>query len=204
MNLPTENQNPFMRNIMEQGRINEVNVDNLIPFDKTKTEVYGRKEHLINRTISKLDDYLSRISKFPLKDVKDFMNYGDGVWEEDGSGVFDRFYIGYTREGWIKWKKRYQSVVYFTYCKYSKCYELHHNIVCDEGYSNPNPLQDKIGSSECISIPKDNIKTKLSRQKTSISLTKQILSKYVTKTKMEEFFQSRFCIFSKENIILWE
>ena len=197
MNLPTENQNPFMRNIMEQERINEVNVDNVIPFDQTKTGLSIRKENLINKSLLQLDEYLTRISKFPLKDVKDFMNYGDGVEEEDGSGVFDRFYLGDEEED-----EETRQVVYFDYCKYRKSYQLYHNIVCEEGCSNPNPLKHHIESKECISIPKDYIKTKLSRRKTSISLTKQIFSTFGTETEMEEFYQR--CIFHKENNIkIW-
>ena len=180
--------------------VNEVNMNKVIPMGKktlyqTKSGLSVRKENLINKSLLQLDEYLSRISKFPVREITNYMNYGDGVWEEDGSGVFDRFYIGDEEET--------RQVVYFDYDKYNKYYTLHHNIVCEEGYSNPNPLKDKIESSENLCIPKNNIKTKFDRRKTSISMTKQIFSNFGTETEMEEFYQR--CVFHKENnFILWE
>ena len=52
------------------------------------------KENLINKTILKLDEYLTRINKFSILELTGCDGvFGNGVYEEDGSGVFDPFYI---------------------------------------------------------------------------------------------------------------
>ena len=77
---------------MENNIVKEVNVDNVIPVGKPKS---GLSIQQLDETLLVLYDRLTRINKYPVKDISinNFV-YTDGVFEDDGSGIFNDFYIG--------------------------------------------------------------------------------------------------------------
>jgi hypothetical protein len=73
---------------MIMNNVKGTNVDNVIPFRKPKS---GFQEPVINETLIRLNDYLKRINKYSVRELDGC--YKEGVWEEDGSGVFNEFEI---------------------------------------------------------------------------------------------------------------
>ena len=73
---------------MIMNNVKETNVDNVIPFRKPKS---GLQEPVINETLIRLNDYLKRINKYSVRELDGC--YLDGLFEEDGSGVFNDFEI---------------------------------------------------------------------------------------------------------------
>ncbi|SVE51977.1 uncharacterized protein METZ01_LOCUS504831, partial [marine metagenome] len=75
------------------NNVKEKSLDIVFPQPKVAT-ISGDKEILeqtINETLIRLEHYLKRIKKYSIKDFTSY--YPDGLFEEDGSGVFDDFYI---------------------------------------------------------------------------------------------------------------
>jgi hypothetical protein len=70
------------------NNVKEKNVDNVIPFRKQKSGLGENQEHLINKTIIRLNDYLKRINKFSVRELTECDV--NGLYEDDNSGVFDR------------------------------------------------------------------------------------------------------------------
>ena len=73
---------------MIMNNVKETNVDNVIPFRKPKS---GLQEPVINETLIRLNDYLKRINKYSVRELDGC--YLDGIFEKDGSGIFDDFEI---------------------------------------------------------------------------------------------------------------
>jgi hypothetical protein len=180
--------------------INEVNVDNVIPFDKTKTGLSIRKEQLINKTLLQLDEYLTRINKFSIRELKE---EGTGCSSSHPSGVFDLFYIGdeETKKTFF-WngKEPNSKIPFLIDCSFEirdshKPITLETSVYYERGGSDD---PERFWVNLCrVGFGKKNISTKFDRKKTSISMSKQIFSSFGTETEMEEFFQR--CIFHKEN-----
>jgi hypothetical protein len=83
---------------MIMNNVKEKSVDKVIPYVKDKSASSDKKllEQTINETLIRLEHYLKRIKKYSIRDFTS--RYPDGLYEEDGSGVFDDFYIS-QREG---------------------------------------------------------------------------------------------------------
>jgi hypothetical protein len=164
-------------------QVNEVKMNKVIPFNKPKSGLSVRKEQLINKTLLKLDEYLSRINKFS---VRELTEYGDGVWEDDLTGVFDRFYIDEDES-----ETKYEC--YFDYDTSEKCMIFYTKLL-KEGF----PIGRSGGK-----FPKKTIKQIVSRKKMSIWLSQIMFPSFGTETEMKEFYQR--CVFHNENnIIIWE
>ena len=164
-------------------QVNEVKMNKVIPFNKPKSGLSVRKEQLINKTLLKLDEYLSRINKFS---VRELTEYGDGVWEDDLTGVFDRFYIDEDES-----ETKYEC--YFDYDTSEKCMIFYTKLL-KEGF----PIGRSGGK-----FPKKTIKQIVSRKKMSIWLSQIMFPSFGTETEMKEFYQR--CVFHNENnIIIWD
>ena len=195
-----------MRNIMEQV------VSNVISMEEVKNKKQVSKEKsifgdipntpkssveineeilsedssrfgVINRTLLILYYNLNRINKFS---VRELTEYGDGVWEDDLTGVFDRFYIDEDES-----ETKYEC--YFDYDTSEKCMIFYTKLL-KEGF----PIGRSGGK-----FPKKTIKQIVSRKKMSIWLSQIMFPSFGTETEMKEFYQR--CVFHNENnIIIWE
>ena len=194
MNLPTENQNPFMRNIMEQV------VSNVISMEEVKNKKQVSKEKsifgdipntpkssveineeilsedssrfgVINRTLLILYYNLNRINKFSVRELKEG---GDVVCDEYENSVFDIFYIGGTKT---------RTECRFTYDGVNKCINLHSKL-----FDGSN-LHGKFEYDGYIGFLKKSIKTKLDRMKISIWLCQSIFSYFGTETGIKDYSQ---------------
>ena len=77
---------------METHKVIEVNVDNVIPFRKPKSDLTSKQENLINETLLVLNEKLTRINKCSVRELKDcFYEDDENRWDTD---VFEDFYIG--------------------------------------------------------------------------------------------------------------
>jgi len=145
-------------------------------------EILGALENLA-RAVALDDEYLSRINKFS---VRELTEYGDGVWEDDLTGVFDRFYIDEDES-----ETKYEC--YFDYDTSEKCMIFYTKLL-KEGF----PIGRSGGK-----FPKKTIKQIVSRKKMSIWLSQIMFPSFGTETEMKEFYQR--CVFHNENnIIIWE
>ena len=63
-------------------QVNEVKMNKVIPFNKPKSGLSVRKEQLINKTLLKLDEYLSRINKFSVRELTEFGKSLLLIWRE--------------------------------------------------------------------------------------------------------------------------
>jgi len=178
----------YQKNKMETNKVKEVNVDNVIPFDKPKSGLSIRQENLMNETLILLNQYLTRINKFSTKELKEC--WGNGIYEDDNTGVFDDFTIG---------EEKYHELTK-CYFGYNESNSKYRKRGLDFTLIHPNKEGGK--HDYTLSLKKGDLRNDLSRKKISIWITKHIFSYYGTKEELDEFFFRS--VFSREhNFILY-
>ena len=173
---------------METNKVKEVNVDNVIPFDKPKSGLSIRQENLMNETLILINQYLTRINKFSIKELYS--------WVIDD--LFDDFYIGEEKNNEL------------TECRfgYNESSGKTYNKGLDIIILPMEPVGvgfEKVEVRQTVYcyFQKGDLRYEQSRKKISIWITKHIFSYYGTEEELEEFFCRS--VFSKENnIILYE
>jgi hypothetical protein len=186
----------YKRNKMKQ--VNEVNMNKVIPMKKnttyqTKSGLSVRKENLINKSLLQLDEYLSRINKFSVRELTD----GGGIYTKDRSGVFDRFFISDDDEDEDEGETKYECD--FDYFTSEKCLVFSTRLLVDGKVKRRNEDFHPSGGM----FPKKSIKQNIGRKKISIWLSQIMFPSFGTETEMKEFYQR--CVFHKENnIIIWD
>ena len=167
---------------METNKVKEVNVDNVIPFDKPKSGLSIRQENLMNETLILINQHLTRINKFSVKDLKENWRIGD---------LFEDFYIG-------EEKNKELTTCCFGYNQSSGKY---HNKGLDI-IIIPMEEMEEVRKPYTCSFQKSHLRNDMSRKKISIWITKHIFSYYGTEEELDEFFFRS--VFSREhNIILY-
>ena len=165
---------------METNKVKEVNVDSVIPFDKPKSGLSIRQENLMNETLILINQYLTRINKFSVKDLKEGWRIGD---------LFEDFYIG-------EEKNKELTTCGFGYNEDSgKYYNKGLNIIII-----PMDEMDDERETFTCSFQKGDLRNSLSRKKISIWITKYIFFYFGTEEELDEFFCRS--VFSKENNII--
>ena len=181
---------------METNKVKEVNVDNVIPFDKPKSGLSIRQENLMNETLILINQHLTRINKFSVKELKEgWLN--DDFYKEDKTGLFDDFYIGEEKNNEL-------TECRFGYNESSgKTYNKGLDIIILPMKSVGVGFEKvEVRQSYTCSFQKGDLRNDLSRKKISIWITKHIFSYYGTEEELEEFFCRS--VFSREhNIILY-
>ena len=168
---------------METNKVKEVNVDNVIPFDKPKSGLSIRQENLMNETLILINQYLTRINKFSIKELYS--------WVIDD--LFDDFYIGEEKNNEL-------TTCCFGYSdgKYSK--KGLGIIILPMEPVGVGFEKVEVRQSVTCSFQKGDLRNDMSRKKISIWITKHIFSYYGTEEELEEFFCRS--VFSKENNII--
>ena len=183
---------------METNKVKEVNVDNVIPFDKTKSGLSIRQENLMNETLILINQHLTRINKFSVKELKEGWLIDD-FYKEDKTGLFDDFYIGEEKNNEL-------TECRFGYNESSgKTYNKGLDIIILPMKPKGVGIEkewDLDRQSYTLSFQKGDLRNSLSRKKISIWITEHIFSYYGTKEELDEFF-FRSVFSGEHNIILY-
>ena len=164
---------------METNKVKEVNVDNVIPFVKPKSGLSIRQEHLINETLILLNQYLTRINKYSVRELKE--SWVGGLYEENNSGVFDSFDI-----------EEFPPIMncYFIYNEGSNVCEFVYKREDDEEW-------------DVLQFRKRVLRNDFRRKKISLWITKYLFSHFGTEEELDKFFFRS--VFGEEySIILYD
>ena len=176
---------------MKNNIVKEVTVDNVIPVGKPKS---GLSIQQLDETLLVLYDRLTRINKYPVKDLTlDTASYTDGVYEDDGSGIFNDFYIGY-RNDFTSKRNYYKDIeCRFYYMSRSDGSWVRKTCFVLSAFGEP------------IDFPKKEITTKLKRKQMAIWLASKVYLHYqkVAEHELEDLLnKSEFC--EEHDIVRWD
>ena len=177
---------------MNMNNVKETNVDNVIPFRKPKS---GLQEPLIHETLIRLNDYLKRINKYSIRELE--ICYKDGLYEKDGSGVFNVFEIG--EPELRQTLSTSPKITTGTGCHY-KCWFSYDDVskMCEFVYSPivENPIGTK------LQFRKNAIRDDFRRKKLSIWIVSNVFSSLGEEVLDDIFYRG---VFNKEhNITLYD
>ena len=164
------------------NNVKETNVDNVIPFRKPKS---GLHEPVINETLIRLNDYLKRINKFSVRELTECDV--NGLYEDDNSGVFDRFDI--LEETNLLGEPEYKPLY--------ECYFDYNKKLCVFVYK---PIGNEVGTG--LRFPKRALRNETRRRQIAIWIVSNVFSHLGEEVLDDIFFRG---VFSKEhNFILYD
>ena len=167
------------------NNVKEKNVDNVIPFRKQKSGLGENQEHLINETLMCLNDYLKRINKFSVRELTECDV--NGLYEDDNSGVFDRFDI--LEETNLLGEPEYKPLY--------ECYFDYNKKLCVFVYK---PIGNEVGTG--LRFPKRALRNETRRRQIAIWIVSNVFSHLGEEVLDDIFFRG---VFSKEhNFILYD
>jgi hypothetical protein len=169
----------FMNNVKEK------NVDNVIPFRKQKSGFGELQEHLINKTIIRLNDYLKRINKFSVRELTECDV--NGLYEDDNSGVFDRFDI--LEETNLLGEPEYKPLY--------ECYFDYNKKLCVFVYKT---IGNEVGTG--LRFPKRALRNETRRRQIAIWIVSNVFSHLGEEVLDDIFFRGVFA--EEHNFILYD
>ena len=177
------------------NNVKEKSVDKVIPYvnDKSVESDEEVLERTINETLIRLEHYLKRIKKYSIKDFTS--NYPAGLYEEDGSGVFNDFYISEQEVGYVDVKVLKCRFYYLEDSK-TLCFQYTKNI--ETGWYF-------IGEEECevLGFRKTKLKSVATIRRGAIWIASNMFSDWFDEKELDEVFMRG--VFAEEhNFIDWE
>ena len=169
---------------MIMNNVKEKNVDNVIPFRKPKSGSGELQEPVINETLMRLIDYLKRINKFSVRELRECDV--NGLYEDDNSGVFDRFDIlEKTNLLWVNNKPLYE------------CYFDYKDKLCVFVYK---PIGNEVGTR--LRFPKRALRNETRRRQIAIWIVSNVFSHLGEEVLDEVFLRGVFA--EEHNFILYD
>ena len=148
----------------------------------------------LDETLLIIYNRLTRINKYPVKDLTlNTASYTDGVYEDDGSGIFNDFYIGY-RNDFTSKRNYYKDIeCRFYYMSRSDGSWVRKTCFVLSAFGKP------------FRFPKREITTKLKRKQMAIWLASKVYLHYqkVAEHELEDLLnKSEFC--EEHDIVRWD
>ena len=170
---------------MIMNNVKEKNVDNVIPFRKQKSGLGELQEPVINETLMRLIDYLKRINKFSVRELTECDV--NGLYEDDNSGVFDRFDI--LEETNLAGEPEYKPLY--------ECYFDYKDKLCVFVYK---PIGNEVGTR--LRFPKRALRNETRRRQIAIWIVSNVFSHLGEEVLDEVFLRGVFA--EEHNFILYD
>jgi len=177
------------------NNVKEKSLDIVFPQPKVAT-ISGDKEILeqtINNTLIRLEHYLKRIKKYSIKDFTSY--YPAGLLEEDGSGVFDDFWISEEEDG--TYRKIFKCRFYYWEDSKTLCFQYTKNIETEWYFIG-------VEEQEVLGFRKSKLNTSIDRiRRCAIWIASQMFRDCFDEKGLDEVFMRS--VFAEEhNFIDWD